>query len=131
MATFNQAVINRLNKVVKLVNELIQKALKTEDLPTATTPLGSTDLIRVSQGGISRKCEVQFLPGQTGADGTKIFYEQWQIYGAQGNVLSTLQVGDMVTGWFNTTEFWILARYDGPDPALKTSYTVLRFIDLS
>ena len=131
MASLTQTVVSRLNSVIKTVNDIIKNAIKTEGLPGATTPLGPTDLVRVVQAGVSKKVEIQDL-ASIGTAIQKIQYGDVLIWGNQGNTTTQLEVGDYVTrvwGTSPTQEFWLVAKYNGPDPNLKTSYTVLRHLE--
>jgi hypothetical protein len=58
-----QVLISKVNDLTTIVNSIIEKAKYTEDLTDATTPLGATDKVRVSQGGVSKKVEVSEFGG--------------------------------------------------------------------
>ena len=127
MANLIQTLISKVNNLTTVVNSIATNAKKIDDLDAATTPLGGSDYFQVSQSGNSKKVAATDITG--GAAGGKIQFGSYQIYGASGNNLTTLEAGDIVTGWFSATEFWVASRYDGGDVALKASYTILSSIE--
>lgn len=122
--SLEQTLISKVQQLTTLVNQLISAALTTADLPSATTPLGDTDLIRVVQAGVSKKVEYQNFGGGSGFTGV-IAYQDQIIWKASGNVSSTLEVGDIIARWWSPTEYWNQAVYNGGDTAVKTNYTIL------
>lgn len=123
------SLISRVTALTNAVNSIALKAKIISELPSATTPLDSADLFHVSQSGVDKKVAFSDVGGTPAAPG-KIQYGSFMIYGASGNGLSTLQSGDMVSGWWSTTEFWSLARYNGGDTGVKTNYTVINSTEL-
>jgi len=116
--------ISRVTALTNAVNSIAVKAKLISELPDATTPLDSADYFMVSQSGVSRKVPFSNVAGSP-ASLEKIQYGNFLIFGASGNGLTTLQSGDLIQGWWSTTEFWILAKYNGGDDTLRTSYTII------
>lgn len=127
MANLTQTLINKVNKLTATVNSIITNAKKITELSDATVPLNGTDYFQVSQGGVSKKVQASDV-GAGGSQG-KIQFGNFLIFGASGNTSTSLQSGDIVQGWFSTTEFWVASRYNSGDPALKASYTILSSIE--
>lgn len=121
--------ISRVTALTNAVNSIAIKAKLITELPSATTPLDNADLFHVSQSGVSKKVPFSDIGGTPPAPG-KIQYGSFMIYGASGNGLTILQSGDMVQGWWSTTEYWSLARYNGGDVGVKTNYTVINPTEL-
>lgn len=118
--------ISKVTALTNALNSLITKAKGVTALSAVSTPLGITDLVVVNQSGVDKKAEVQDF---TGSGATYIPYQTPFIFKASGNSLSTLESGDMVIRWWNTTEFWSLARYNGGTTTLKSSYTIISPIE--
>lgn len=117
--------ISRVAALTTAVNSIAQKAKLISELPFASTPLNDADLLMISQSGVNKKVEASnFSSGGTSSSG-KIQYGDYQIYGASGNSLETVQAGDLIQGWWSTTEFWTLAKYNGGDVTLRTNYTII------
>ena len=123
MANLTQTLINKVNQLTAIVNEMLSNAKKIVDLPTASTPLDASDYFIISQDNVSKKIDATQVGAGGGSSG-KIQYGEALIFGASGNTQETLQVGDYVQRVWGTNEFWYLAKYNGPDPDLKTSYTI-------
>jgi hypothetical protein len=118
-----ESLISKVSQLTALVTQIVNNALKTGDLPSATTPLTGSELVRVVQGGESKQVNASDLGG--GGSGGPTPYGSWRIWKASGNSSDSLEAGDMVEGWWNTTTFWNLARYNGGTITLIGSYTVL------
>lgn len=116
--------ISRVAALTNTVNNIGTKAKLPSELPSASVPLNSIDIFSVEQGGAVKQVPFSEVVGTPPAPG-KIQFGSFQIFGADGNGLTTLQSGDMVSGWWSTTEFWTLARYNGTDPAVRTNYTII------
>jgi len=125
MANLTQTLISKVNQLTTLVNSIMTNAKKIGDLPDAATPLNAADYIHLSQSGNSVKAPLSTLPS-TGTGSFILPYQQAFIYKASGNINNeTLEVGDLVTRWWNATEYWHLARYDGGTTTLRASYTII------
>ena len=58
------------------------------------------------------------------AGGVPVAYPDLRIlFKADGNTLSTLQIGDIVHGFADATTIWSKARYNGGDPTVRANYT--------
>lgn len=118
-----ETLLTRLNELTAAINSIAKKAKSIFELPDATTPLDNGDYMQVSQGGVDRRALVSDFIGAPPAPG-KIQFGSFQIFGASGNVFTTLQSGDYIAGLWSATEFWYLAKYNGGDVELRTNYTI-------
>ncbi len=70
------------------------------------------------------KDKINELVGSANAGGLPVAYPDLRIlFKADGNTLTTLQVGDIVHGFADATTVWSKARYNGGDPTDRANYT--------
>ena len=122
-----ESLISKVSQLTALVTQIVNNALKTDDLPAATTPLSGGELVRVIQSGVSKKVAVSNFGSGTGGGPT--VYKDFVIWKASGNSSESLEAGDMVEGWWSTTEFWKLATYNGGTITTKTNYTIIDSVE--
>lgn len=122
--SLTSTLISRVNALTALVKSIATKSKLPSELPNASTPLASADVITIQQGALLKQVPVSELIGTPAAPG-KIQFGSFQIFGQENNALTTLQSGDFIQGLWSTTEFWYLARYNGGDIALRNSYTIM------
>lgn len=120
-----KTLIDKVTALTNIVNSILGGAKKIDDLPDATIPLDSADHLLIVQSGASRKVDLVDLQGEVAAGG-KVQFGDFSIYGASGNTSSAIQDGDIVTGWFDATEFFVAAIYNGGDTAIRTNFTILQ-----
>jgi len=74
------------------------------------------------------------LNGFTEADfvleSDKIVQYEMEILKAPGNILDTLEVGDGRRGFWDATEYWKFATYNGGDDTLKASHTIFDYVNV-